>query len=270
MSGSRQKFGEALRPATASTVYGPVRSWRVGLSLGVDLLFVDSICSFRCTYCQLGKINVHTTERKVFVPTERVIRDLKHSAWAAADVITFSGSGEPTLAANLGEVIREIKGLTGKPVLVLTNATLLNQEAVRLELCEADSVFCKLDAADEAHFRLINRPVAGLTLKSVVEGIKKLRAEYRGRLGLQLMLMRLHQARVEELAALLKEIGPDEVQLSAPLRPIPHGWFLDARANYASAPYEAVYPKAIGPDAVKGVEAALRKLTALRVTSVYS
>ena len=92
-----------------STVYGPVNSWRVGRSLGVDVLCVNSVCSFRCVYCQLGRINVHTAERRVYVPTERVLEDLRASDWRGADVITLSGSGEPTLAANLGEVVRGIR-----------------------------------------------------------------------------------------------------------------------------------------------------------------
>src|SRR5215218_7520939 len=128
-----------------STVYGPVASWRVGRSLGVDVLCVNSVCSFRCVYCQLGRINVHTAERRVYVPTERVLEDLRAADWRGADVITLSGSGEPTLAANLGEVIRGIKRLTGKPVLVLTNSAHLWDAHVRRELSRADSVFCKLD-----------------------------------------------------------------------------------------------------------------------------
>src|ERR1051326_7500842 len=70
-----------------STVYGPVNSWRVGRSLGVDLLALNSICSFRCVYCQLGRINVHTAERRVYVPTWKMLEDLRASAWRDADII---------------------------------------------------------------------------------------------------------------------------------------------------------------------------------------
>lgn len=254
---------------SVSTIYGPVRSWRVGLSLGVDLLCVNSICSFRCIYCQLGKINVHTIERKVYVSTERVMADLKASAWAEADIITLSGSGEPTLAANIGEVIREIKSLTSKPVLVLTNATTLNDASVRRDLYQADQVFCKLDAADERSFQMINAPVPGITLRSIIEGIKAFKAEYRGHLAIQTMLMPLHMKQVEQLADLLNEIRPDEAQLSAPLRPIPRRWFIEARGNYESAPFPAVSAKAVGRDDAAQIEMMLRKLTGLRVTSVY-
>lgn len=275
MSVSRQASKES-EPAGAressdagSTIYGPVRSWRAGLSLGVDLLFVNSTCSFRCIYCQLGKINVQTAERRVYVPTAKVLGDLERSAWREADVITLSGGGEPTLAANMGEVISEIKRRTRKPVLVLTNSTTLNAKDVRRELYEADEVFCKLDAATEESFRMINRPVEGVTLRSIIDGIKRFKSEYDRYLAIQVMLMRFHEDRVREFAAILNEIGPDEVQLGAPLRPIPQGWFRAARANYQSAPYPAVYPKAIGREEAACFEAALRKLTRLHITSVY-
>ena len=150
-------------------VYGPVDSWRVGRSLGVDVLCVDSVCSFRCVYCQLGRINVHTCERRVYVPTERVLADLHRSDWRGADAVTLSGSGEPTLAANLGEVVCAVKWLTGKPVVVLTNSAHLSDAEVRRDLARADSVFCKLDAADEETFRRVNRAAAPVTLAATVE-----------------------------------------------------------------------------------------------------
>ena len=66
--------------AKTSTVYGPVDSWRVGRSPGVDLLCVDSVCSFRCVYCQLGRINMHTAERRVYVPTTCAVRPVSTSS----------------------------------------------------------------------------------------------------------------------------------------------------------------------------------------------
>ena len=213
------------------TVYGPVDSWRLGRSLGIDLLCVDSICSFRCFYCQLGRINVHTSEREVFVPTRKVMDDLSRAGWGGADCVTISGSGEPTLAANIGEVIREVKRVTGKPVAVLTNSAHLEDPQVRRDLLEADSVFCKLDAADERMFGRINRPVEGVTLSGVIAGITRLRAEYAGRLAVQTMLMPLNANSPEELARLLNEIRPDEIHLCAPTRPVPREWDAGARGN---------------------------------------
>jgi wyosine [tRNA(Phe)-imidazoG37] synthetase (radical SAM superfamily) len=175
---------------TASTIYGPVRSWRLGLSLGVDLLCVDSICSFECVYCQLGKINRVTTRREVFVSTAKVLEDLRNSDWRSADVITFSGSGEPTLAANLGEVIEKIKQITQKPVVVLTNSTLLRDEQVRRELLKADKIFCKLDAWSDEMLKRANHPHAGISLEPIVSGICALRREFDGFLAIQTMILR--------------------------------------------------------------------------------
>ena len=166
-----------MADAEHNSIYGPVDSWRLGRSLGVDVLCVDSICSFECVYCQLGKINRVTTERAVFVPTEKVISDLRNADWQSADVITFSGSGEPTLAANLGEIITAIRDLTGKPIAILTNSTLLGDAIVRAEAGLADRVYCKLDAWSEDSLRRVDRPAAGVSLGSIVSGIRQFRKE---------------------------------------------------------------------------------------------
>lgn len=250
-----------------STVYGPVDSWRIGRSLGVDVLCVDSICSFRCVYCQLGRINVHTNERRVYVPTERVLEDLRASDWRGADAITLSGSGEPTLAANLGEVIRGIKRLTNKPVVVLTNSAHLRDAHVRRELSRADSIFCKLDAADEETFRRVNRPTRGLTLRTVFEGIRRLRAEYTGRLAVQLMLLPLNRVRAAEFAGLLRCLRPDEVQLNSPRRAVPRAWTFEARGNHAPDEREGVTLKAVSSTEAAEFENYLRRATGLNVVS---
>jgi wyosine [tRNA(Phe)-imidazoG37] synthetase (radical SAM superfamily) len=252
-----------------STIYGLVNSWRVGRSLGVDLLAVNSVCSFRCVYCQLGRINVHTAERRVYVPTEKVLADLRASAWREADIVTLSGSGEPTLAANLGEVVREIKGRTGKPVLVLTNSARLTDAQVRRELCAADKVFCKLDAADEATFARVNRPVAGLTLRSVVEGLRRFRAEYMGHLGVQLMLLPPGKGRAPEFARLLRNLRPDEVQLNAPRRAVPRAWTPDARGNHIAGGREGACLKTLTAEEAAEFEEELRRLTGLKIVSAY-
>jgi wyosine [tRNA(Phe)-imidazoG37] synthetase (radical SAM superfamily) len=250
-----------------TTVYGPVSSWRVGRSLGLDLLAVNSICSFRCIYCQLGRINLHTSGRKVYVPTKHVLSDLAASAWREADIITLSGSGEPTLAANLGAVIHESKRLTHKPVLVLTNSTLLGDAQVRRELCAADRVFCKLDAADEATFRKIARPCAGVTLADVVGGLKQFRAEYDGQLAIQLMLLPLNVQRPEAFARILRELRPDEVQLNAPRRPVPHAWSIEARGNRVAAEVAGVQLKQVAGAEAAHFARVLAELTSLKIIS---
>lgn len=215
-----------------TTIYGPVKSWRLGLSLGVDLLCVDSICSFECVYCQLGKINRLTEKREVFVSTEKILNDLCKSGWQKADVITFSGSGEPTLAKNLGEVIRKIKNKTRKPIVVLTNSTLLHKKEVRKELLKADKIFCKVDAWSDGILQKIDRPVSGISLESIITGICDLRREFRGFLAIQTMILRSpNEFEIEKLAEIYRLIKPDEVQLNLPSRPVPHEYFVEARGN---------------------------------------
>lgn len=238
-------FMGSLTTLHRSTVYGPVNSWRVGKSLGIDLLCVNSICSFRCVYCQLGIIQDHTAARKIYVPTAQVMQDLAASDWQSADVITLSGSGEPTLAANLGEVITAIKAKTAKPVLVLTNATLLNDENVRRDLMAADKIFCKLDAATERTWQLINRPTTGLTLRTTIAGIKALRQEYRGHLAIQTMVLPVNVREMDELRETLKDLQADEVQLNLPTRLVPREWLFEARGNHQLQPENAARLKMI-------------------------
>lgn len=215
-----------------TTIYGPVNSWRLGLSLGVDLLCVDSICSFECVYCQLGKINRVTTSRDIFVSTEKVLEDLQNADWQTADVITLSGSGEPTLAANLGEVIEKIKLFTHKPIVVLTNSTLLHDRQVRLELHKADKIFCKLDAWSDDVLRRIDHPHEGISLEAIIAGIFDLRREFDGFLAIQTMILRPpNDYEIEKLAEIFQMIAPDEVQLNLPSRPIPPEYFLETRGN---------------------------------------
>ena len=93
-------------------IYGPVSSWRLGSSLGVDLLSGrEKLCSFDCIYCQLGEIKTHTAQRRLYVPTKKVIAEIKTLPNIHVDYIAFSGRGEPTLAVNLGRTIKAIKKL---------------------------------------------------------------------------------------------------------------------------------------------------------------
>ena len=103
-----------------TSVYGPVRSWRYGRSLGIDPIGVVSTCSFNCVYCQLGEIQHHTTARQIFIPTEKIVRDLQVVNLADVDVVTLSGSGEPTQALNIGEILTAAKQIAGLPMVVLT------------------------------------------------------------------------------------------------------------------------------------------------------
>lgn len=243
-----------------------MKSWRLGRSLGIDLLCVDSICSFDCIYCQLGKINQLTQQRHVFVPTQKLMDDLRDSDWQHSDVVTISGSGEPTLALNLGEAINVINEFTGKPVIVLTNSTLLSDENVRAELTSADRVYCKLDAWSNDQLRRINRPVSTITHEQIVQGITALRREYDGFLAIQTMILTpLKRADLERLAKILLAIGPDEVQLNIPSRPVPSSWQIDNRGNRTEPDEDSHTLKIVSPADLLEIAEELEKLTFLPV-----
>ncbi|MGD9108365.1 MAG: radical SAM protein [Gammaproteobacteria bacterium] len=202
-------------------IYGPVPSWRLGRSLGVDLLSQeDKICNFNCIYCQLGKTPYYTDERKLYVPTKEIINEInKLPDNIEIDYITFSGRGEPTLAINLGEAIKAIKEIREEPVAVLTNAALINREDVRRDLGYADFVVAKLDVSSQELLEEINNPSSEIYFDNIVSGLKKFREEYSGLLGLQIMFIDKNKDYVNESIKLANEILPDEIQINTPLRP---------------------------------------------------
>jgi len=201
-------------------IYGPVASWRLGRSLGVDLVSrAEKTCSFDCVYCQLGCTRHHSAERREFVPVSRLAGELEELPALDLDYVTFSGTAEPTLASNLGEAIDEVKRRIQVPVVVLTNASLVWQPEVREALARADKVVAKLDAPTEELLTSINRPVEGITLQEILIGIRALRDEYRGCLALQMMFFEGNQEEAEALARLARAMAPDEIEVNTPLRP---------------------------------------------------
>lgn len=203
-----------------SIIYGPVPSWRLGRSLGVDLLSMPGkTCSFSCVYCQLGETANFTTERSEFVSTARLKEELTQLKGVAADYVTFSGTGEPTLAGNLGQAIEVVKSTLHLPVAVLTNSSLMSRDDVRHDLVKADVVVATVDAHSQELFGQINRPATGVLLRDIVEGIKRFREEFNRKLCVEVMFMALNKDFAAEIAQVVKALSPDEVQLNTPLRP---------------------------------------------------
>ncbi len=203
-----------------SIIYGPVPSWRLGRSLGVDLVSTQGkTCSFDCVYCQLGRTIHRTSYRQEYVSLRQIENELALVQAIEIDYVTFSGMAEPTLASNLGQAIELVKSDLNLPTAVLTNSSMMCHQNVRRELSQADVVVAKLDAPDEALFRTINRPVKGITFKKMCEGIKQFRKEFSGTLALQMMFVETNKNRACEMATLAEQMCPDEIQLNTPLRP---------------------------------------------------
>lgn len=202
-------------------IYGPVPSWRLGSSLGIDLLsHEEKICSYDCIYCQLGRTKTATVTRQLLVAEDQVLRELERFPGNTdIDFITFSGRGEPTLALNLGKALLALRTVREEAIAVITNASLMDREDVREELSHADLVIVKLDACSEESFAKVNRPFEGARFDVILEGIKKFRKHFRRKLALQVMLMKENAALAAAIAGIAKEILPDEVQINTPLRP---------------------------------------------------
>ena len=173
-------------------IYGIIPSWGLGKSLGIDLISRRKVCSFDCIYCQLGKTTEKTKERRIFVRTEKIKEEFEKIIDKVSkdiDVITFSGTGEPTLALNISDTVKIIREHTDIPIAILTNSSLLYLKNVRRELCSFDIVVAKLDAPDNYLLNKINRPVEGITFDKIFKSLKKFRKEFDGKFALQIMFL---------------------------------------------------------------------------------
>ncbi len=166
-----------------SAIFGPIRSRRLGLSLGVNLLPERAkICNFDCVYCECG-----SNRERVGEPTQRrfadaalVIEQLREKLQQMAnegtppDVITFAGNGEPTLHPHFEQIIAETIKVRNElsptsKISVLSNATTLHRESVVRALRQVDNSILKLDSAINATAKIINRPTSPYDVDSVVE-----------------------------------------------------------------------------------------------------
>ena len=180
-----------------STVYGPIRSRRLGNSLGINLLPLShKVCSSNCVYCQYGwtQPGGASTERpapagakggpglkRAPVLLAEIAESFeRHAAeGTAVDCITLAGNGEPTLHPDLLEIVAGIKRLRDRyfpsaRVGILSDATQIMRPQVRQALEACDARYMKFDAADEATWRRINQPLVTLDFHAMVEGLKAL------------------------------------------------------------------------------------------------
>jgi len=209
-------------------IFGPVPSRRLGLSLGVDIIPLKT-CSYDCIYCQLGRTDHKTVERRSYVPAGEVLDELDRilSSGLHADYITFSGSGEPTLNSDIGSMISSIKRMTDIPVAVLTNGSLLHDPDVRASLRGADLVVPSLDAGNGRTFKRVNRPHRSIGFDEMVRGLADFRREFEGMYWLEIFLVdgiNTSDGDLREIRDLVGEIGPDRVQLNTAVRPPAEGY----------------------------------------------
>jgi len=211
--------------------FGPVPSRRLGRSLGINNV-PPKTCSYACVYCQLGRTTTMRTERRAFYPPEAIehvvrarVDEVRH-AGETIDYLTFVPDGEPTLDAGLGETIERLKPL-GIPIAVITNGSCLSRPDVQRALSSADWVSVKIDAADEATWRTVDRPHKALAFDEVRDGSLAFADRFGGRLVTETMLVRGvndGEDSVERIADLVRRLNPAIAYLAAPIRPPAEAW----------------------------------------------
>lgn len=211
--------------------FGPIPSRRLGKSLGINNITPPKKCSFACVYCQVGTTYAKTVERSAFYDPEVIYRNVsdhlqKLDESNKPDFLTFVSNGEPTLDINLGKSIELLKR-TGIPVAVITNASLLTDNAVQEQLSLADWVSIKVDTANEGIWKKINRPEADLVFENHIKGLLWFSEFYKGYLCTESMIIEgLNDGNKDnsDLALLVKEINPSKAYLSVPTRPPSEKW----------------------------------------------
>ncbi len=229
--------------------FGPVPSRRLGLSFGVDILPAKT-CNLSCIYCEIGITRHYTCERGEYVPAGLIERELEETITREGtlfDCLTFTASGEPTLHRDLGRLLAFARELTDRPLVVLTNATLIWMEEVQEALCKADLVLPSLDAARERPFRRVNRPAGCVSLKRVTRGLADFRKVFPGELWLETLLVRGVNHAPEDIEALkeaIEEIDPHRIQLNTVARPPAEPWARPLSSREMEEIREALGPRA--------------------------
>ena len=176
-------------------IFGPVKSRRLGASLGINLLPVSAkCCNFNCIYCECGwtgkGIGSSLPKRdEIRMRLENKLRQIIDEK-GPLDRITFAGNGEPTLHPDFAGIIDDTVHLRNQyfpdvRIAVLSNATRLDHPEVFRALSRVDMNILKLDSANDATVLMLNHPPAGYKVQKVIEGMKK----FNGRFILQTMFV---------------------------------------------------------------------------------
>lgn len=220
-------------------IFGPVRSRRLGVSLGINLLPVDSkICSFDCIYCECGR-NPRRRPSKARLPRRMEVREkleemLKgmNSRNRLPDVITFAGNGEPTLHPDFAGIIDDTLLLRDQyapkaRIAVLSNATMLHRTDVFEALLKVDDNIQKLDSAFPETLQIMDCPAGSFSLPKIVSNLKN----FKGKVTIQTMFIRGNYlgksfdnttaGEVEAWLGLLGEIRPSRVMIYTIARDTP-------------------------------------------------
>jgi len=220
-----------------SIVFGPVRSRRLGASLGINLLPINSkVCSFDCIYCECGwtdktKKGKLPSRREVRQYLDEKLQEMQRKA-DPVDVITYAGNGEPTLHPEFSAIIDDSIELRNKyfpwaKIAVLSNSTMISKPEVVAALKRVDQNILKLDSAFDSTIKLINQPRVKFSAEELVKNLKS----FDGNLIVQTLFIRglyegavidnTTQVEVDSWVDLIKAIKPKEVMVYTIARDTP-------------------------------------------------
>ena len=214
-----------------SVIFGPIQSRRLGFSLGINLLPVNSkLCNFNCVYCECGWTDLYSIEKVVFYKRDEIKLQLEKSLIdlkiknVKLDSITFAGNGEPTMHPQFYKIIDDVIDLRNYyfpecKISVLSNSLMLGNDKIIDALKKIDNRILKLDAGTEKMFQLINQPLNKRTLNWVVSQLMK----FNGDLIIQTIFLRGYHngnyidnttdEEINEWLIQLKKIKPQKVMI---------------------------------------------------------
>ena len=173
-------------------VFGPVPSRRLGISLGVDLV-VSKSCNLNCIFCECGATKKIQLERQRFKDMNEILNEIQSVLKdIKPDYITFSGSGEPTLSLDLGNISKAIKEdlkYKGK-ICLITNSLLLANEQVTKELEYIDLIVPTLNTLNQDIFEKIVRPDYRTSVDEIKKGFINLNnSNYKGKIWIEIFIL---------------------------------------------------------------------------------
>lgn len=241
--------------------FGPVPSRRLGKSLGINNI-PAKVCSYACVYCQLGKTLHNQVERRPFYEVDDLVTSAKMRIEAAKekneaiDYLAFVPDGEPTLDSNLGDEIDALHKF-GIKIAVISNASLIWREDVRKDLCKADWVSLKVDAATEHIWHKINRANKSLKLGDIQKGMIDFKSEFQGFYATETMLVEgVNDSKdeLEKIAAFLQKIKPTKSYISIPTRPPAEEWVKAPGEEVLTMAYQIFIEHGIDTELIIGYE----------------
>lgn len=164
-------------------IYGPVRSRRLGSSLGVNILPAGrKVCTFNCLYCQYGWTDYSLIHNQTFPTVAHAVQAVESALQTISpppEYITFSGNGEPTLHPEFRRIVDGIIDLRDRyapnaKTAILSNSTMAGDPAIRESLQKLDVRIMKLDSGCEEILAAYNQPYSNIDLDGIVEGLTRL------------------------------------------------------------------------------------------------